>query len=182
MYVLVLLLISQSSFPPLPSVITPVWGAIFWSWTNFLLSRDHHLLDVFFHSNTIYLFRPSLRSKQHLPFILWNYNSPCRVKKQCYQTSTFLSLWLLWARFQVRFPFASVALLVELKDWFPPSLLGCCSPKLEPVIVTGSWRVKVPLSVSSNFRFHETSHTYLLVFKIRRNFKILFWVGEITEF
>lgn len=119
MHVLVLLLISQSSFPLLPSVITPIWGTISWSWTNFLLSRDHHLLDVFFHSNTIYLFRPSLRSKQHLPFILWNHNSPCQVKKQCYQTSTFLSLWLLWARLQVRFPFASVALLVELKDWFP---------------------------------------------------------------
>lgn len=158
MHVLVLLLISQSSFPLLPSVITPIWGTISWSWTNFLLSRDHHLLDVFFHSNTIYLFRPSLRSKQHLPFILWNHNSPCQVKKQCYQTSTFLSLWLLWARLQVRFPFASVALLVELKDWFPHPFLDAAPQNWNQssLLAPEEWRCPSQCVPTSDFMKHHT--------------------------
>lgn len=114
--------LSQSSFPLFTFSHYPYMRNYFLVLNKFPIVQRPSSFDVFFHSNTIYLFRPSLRSKQHLPFILWNYNSPCQVKKQCYQTSTFLSLWLLWVRLQVRFPFASVALLVELKDCLPPFL------------------------------------------------------------
>lgn len=97
---------------------------------SFILSRDHHHLDVSFHSNTAYSEQVWVVSNLHLSSH-WNYNCPYQIEKRSYQTSAFLSLLLLCTWFQVRLTFASVTPLVGLRDRSPSSPFLDAAPQNE---------------------------------------------------
>ena len=115
--------LSENSFLLLPSPLPLSEQLYFWSWLYFMLPRDHHHLDVSFHSNTTYPEPVGVMSNLPLSFCR-DYTCPYQAEKRCYQAGAFLSLPLLRAWFQARLPIALRVPLHWLRDWSLSLLLG----------------------------------------------------------